>query len=67
MASIADPASATVSSVLQALDSLYKTTDNAARNQANNWLQEFQKTVSLESSSTSYLDLEVSPLSLLLF
>ena len=35
-----------LSSVLQALDSLYKTTETQARNQANQWLQEFQKTVS---------------------
>lgn len=51
----APPSSPAVQAVLEALDALYKSNDRAAMEQANTWLQDFQKTVSALAKRFSWV------------
>ena len=45
-AAMSSESTAALQAVMQALETLHKNPDKAAKDQANTWLQDFQKTVS---------------------
>lgn len=54
MASTSQQQSPAVQAVLTALDALYNKPEKEAKDQANSWLQDFQKTVSVPMSVIVY-------------